>query len=494
MSEREVDLAIIGAGPGGYVSALRAAHHGLRVTLVEEKHLGGVCLHTGCIPTKSLIASVGVLRQARGAGLPGLNLAPAAADLAAINARGQRIVQQLAGGVKHLLEKNQVQVVRGRATLRSAKLIDVCDAAGQVMASIANPRAILLATGSRPADLPVAPRDGTHILNSSDVLTLNQAPPALLILGGGYIGCEFASVFAGLGSRVAIIEALDRLLPGMDRELGQALERSFKKAGIQVFTSATVKRAEVIARGASDASPASAADPRLSAEEWPGAVTVTLADGRTLRGDQLLVSVGRVPNVEGLGLEHVGVKRQGRFIAVNDFMETSVPGIYAIGDVVGQMALAHVATAQGRVVVENLLAAREGRPRQRMSYQAVPGVVFTHPEIAAVGLTEEQAAQRGLTVRVGRFPFAALGRAWVSGETEGFVKLLADATTGRLLGAHIFGAHASELIGQLTLAIHLRATARQLVETIFAHPTFNEAVLEAAEALFGQATHVFSRR
>lgn len=224
------------------------------------------------------------------------------------------------------------------------------------------------------------------------------------------------------------------------------------------------------------------------------AVRVTLADGQTWRGDKLLVSVGRVPNVEGLGLENAGVKLDGRFIAVNEFMETTAPGVYAVGDVVGKIALAHVATAQGRVVVENLLAVRADRPRQAMGYDAVPACVFTHPEIATVGLTEEEATQRGFTVRVGRFPFAALGKALAAGETEGFVKLVADAASGRLLGAHIIGGHAAELIGQLTLAIQLRATAQQLVETIFAHPTLSESILEAAEALFGKATHVFSRR
>ena len=482
MSEAEFDLAILGAGPGGYVSAIRAAHRGLRVALIEEKDLGGVCLHTGCIPTKTMIASVSLLRQARSAAQWGVTVSQAEAQLAAINARRQKVVQQLAGGVKNLLEKNQVGVIRGRGVLKSPTQIEVTPppaatdpaqfANGNRQLAI-NTKAILLATGSRPADLPVARRDGVAIWNSDDLLASSELPAELLIIGGGYIGCEFASLYAALGSKVIVIEALPRLLPGLDRELGQALERSFKKQGIAVFLSAQIEQAKAAA---------------------PSRVTVTLAGGQTISGGKMLISVGRVPNVERLGLEIAGVTLTGCAIAVDDFMETSAPGVFAIGDVTGKIALAHVASAQGRVVVENLLAVREGRTRKPMNYDAVPACVFTHPEIATVGLTEEEAAQRGLTVKVGRFPFAAIGKALATGETEGFVKLVADATTGRVLGGHIFGGHAAELIGQLTLAVRLCATAQQLTETIFAHPTLSEAILESAEAVFGQATHVFTRR
>jgi dihydrolipoamide dehydrogenase len=484
MSDTAFDLAIIGAGPGGYVSAIRAAHRGLRVALVEEKDLGGVCLHTGCIPTKTMIASVDLLRQARSATQLGVTVAQAEAHLATINARRQKVVQQLAGGVKNLLEKNQVQVFRGRGVLKSPTQIELTPSPGTsdpARSAIRNPqstltaKSILLATGSRPADLPIARRDGAAIWSSDDLLASSELPAELLILGGGYIGCEFASLYAALGSKVTVIEALPRLLPGLDKELGQSLERSFKKAGISVLLNCKVESVSV---EKADSSP----------------VTVRLADGLTLSGSKLLVSVGRVPNVEGLGLENVGVKLTGRCITVDDFMETSAPGVFAIGDVTGKIALAHVASAQGRVVVENLLAARSGQPRKPMNYDAVPACVFTHPEIATVGLTEEEAAQRGLTVKVGRFPFAAIGKALALGETEGFVKLVADATTGRLLGGHIFGGHAAELIGQLTLAVRLGATAEQLTETIFAHPTLSEAILESAEAVFGKATHVFTRR
>jgi dihydrolipoamide dehydrogenase len=471
MSETDFDLAIIGAGPGGYVSAIKAAHQGLKVALVERKDLGGVCLHTGCIPTKTMVASVGLLRQAKASTQWGVNVAQAEAQLAAIIARRQKVVQQLGTEVKNLLEKNQVRVFLGTGTLKSKTEIEVLDALGAKAAISAS--AIMLATGSRPVDLSIARRDGINILNSDDILMLNELPEELLIIGGGYIGCEFASIFAALGSKVTIVEGLSRLLPNMDKELGQWLERSFKKAGINLLLNAKVERSAIIDHH----------------------VELTLGDGQVVKDSKVLVAVGRVPNVEGLALEKLGVALEGRFIGVNETLETSVPGVYAVGDVTGKMMLAHVATAQGRVVVENLMAAKAGEAaNHRMNYDAIPACVFTYPEIATIGLTEEEAAQRGVKIRVGRFPFAAIGKALAMGETEGFVKLIAEADSGKLIGGHIFGGHAAELIGQVTLAVRLGATAQQLTETIFAHPTLSESILEAAEALFGKATHVFARR
>jgi dihydrolipoamide dehydrogenase len=470
------DLAIIGAGPGGYVAAIRAAHRGLRVALVEKQGLGGVCLHTGCIPTKAMVASADLFRQAQSAAQWGITVPQAAAPLAAINARRQKVVEQLGAGIKTLLEKNRIQIFSGHGFLSSPSVIEVRDPAGRATAEISNPVAILLATGSRPMDLPVARRDGVNILNSDDLLAMNELPPDMVVLGGGYIGCEFASIFSALGSRVTIVEALDRLLPGLDRELGQWLERSFKRGGIGVALNSRVERVET---GAPESSPS---------------VRVVISGGASYSAGRLLVAVGRVPNTEGLGLENAGVALEGPYIRVDDQMRTSVPHIHAIGDVTGKLALAHVATAQARVVVENLAAAAEGSPLQKMNYDAVPASVFTHPEIATVGLTEEQAAARGIPCKVGRFPFAAIGKALASGNTEGFVKLIADSRDGRVIGGHIFGGHASELIGQVTLAVRFGLTAQQLTETIFAHPTLSESILEAAEGLFGKSTHVFSRR
>jgi dihydrolipoamide dehydrogenase len=376
-------------------------------------------------------------------------------------------VQQLAGGVKMLLEKNSVQVISGRGRLTGPGVVEV-EAAGA--RRLVRGKTIILATGSRPADLPFAKRDGVQILNSDDLLVVSELPAELLIIGGGYIGCEFASIFAALGSKITVLEACDRLLPGMDKELGQALERSFKRAGVQVVLNAKIAKVTV-----------------------DGGVQAALADGQTFRGTKLLVSVGRKPNIENLGLETCGVEATGRGIPVDDFLQTPCPGLYAIGDVTGRFPLAHVATAQARVVVENLLHARDGSPLEPMNYDAVPACVFTYPEVATVGLTEEEATRRGIATRVGRFPFAAIGKALAIGETEGFVKLVADAETGKLLGGHIFGGHAAELIGQVTLAVRLGATARQVTETIFAHPTLSESILEAAEGVFGKPVHIVPR-
>ena len=467
MSDSHYDLAIIGAGPGGYVSAIRAAHHGLRVALVDPNPPGGVCLHTGCIPTKTMVASVDLLRQAQQSSQWAVSIAQAEAQLASIVERRQKVVTKLAAGVQNLIDKNGVDFLSGRGRLKSPTEIEVTDGEGNVTQSLANPRAIILATGSRPTELPIASRDGARILNSDDLLTLTKLPPRLLILGGGYIGCEFASIFAALGSEVTVLEAKPCLLPGMDPDLSDFLRRGFKRQNITVRLNETVQ----------------------SATTTTGGVTVQLAD-ETLEGTHLLVAVGRTPNTEDLGLETAGVTLDGRAIGVDEFLETNVPNIFAIGDVTGKMQLAHVATAQGRVVVDNLIANKNEARMLQMNYGEIPAAVFTHPEIATIGLTEAEAEARGIPIRMGRFPFAAIGKALAQGETDGFVKLIAHAETGKLLGGHILGGHAAELIGQITLAIKLNATAEQLTETIFAHPTLSEAILEAAESLFGQSTHL----
>ena len=461
--DSQFDLAIIGAGPGGYVTALRAAHHGLRVALIEEHEPGGVCLHTGCIPTKTMAAGVGLLRRAQAARLAGLTLDLNENHLGQINLRRDNVVQSLAQGVQQLLSKSDVQLIHARGRLTSADEIELTPHEGEPTV-MPRPSALVLATGSRPIDIPTAPRDGRFILNSDDILRMDEKPAHFLILGGGYIGCEFASIFAQLGSQVTLVEMENRLLPGMDPDLAKLLQRQFKQQGITLRLGRRMEQA-VTGNG----------------------VTLTLDDGETLTGDQLLVAVGRVPNTENLGLETAGVEIDGRAIRVDNQMQTTESGIFAIGDVTGQMQLAHVATAQGRVVVDNLL---DENADAKMDYDQVPAAVFTHPEIATIGLTPEQAETRGVPVSIGKFPFAAIGKALAEGERDGFVKLIAHADTGQLLGGHIIGGHAAELIGQITLAIKLNATAEQLAETIFAHPTLSEAVLEAAEGIFGQATHL----
>jgi dihydrolipoamide dehydrogenase len=473
VSSEQYDLVIIGAGPGGYVAAIHAAQKGVKVALIESREPGGVCLHAGCIPTKAMIASADLLRQARAAAQMGVEIPTATACLAAIAGRRDKIVRQLAQGVRFLLQKNGVELIAGRGFLASAKAVEIRDNAGQVLRAIEQPRAILLATGSHPAELPGLTVDHQNILNSNDILTLTETPAELLILGGGYIGCEFASLFAALGSKVKVIEAMPNLLPGMDTELGQTLERSFKKAGIQLRLNTRVQSIQTTA-----------------------GVQATLSDGQMLTGTKMLVSVGRAANVADLGLENAGVTHTTRGIEVDGFMRTNVPGIFAIGDVTGKMALAHVASAQGKLVVEHLAATLAGTPAptRAMDYDSIPACVFTHPEVAAVGLTEAEATKRGMRVRVGKFPFMAAGKAMAAGATDGFVKLVANEENGRLIGGHIIGAHASELIATVALGVRCGLTVAQITETVFAHPTLGESVLEAAEGIFGKSTHVVASR
>jgi dihydrolipoamide dehydrogenase len=442
------DLLVIGAGPGGYVAAIRAAQRGARVTLVNDAPPGGVCLHLGCIPTKALLASVEALRMVQRAGDFGLDASSVGTEprlaAGAMLRRTRKVTGAMSKGLEFLFRKNGVQFVSGRARLLGGERVQVGD---QTLAA----SHIILATGSRPAPSPpgLPPVDGQRVINSNHALHLAEPPRKLLIIGGGYIGCEFACIFRALGVEVTVVEALTNLLPGMDPDLGEALAKFFRKAGIEVRVGETV----------------SEFDPSF---------------------DRVLISVGRVPNTGDLGCADAGVKLTARsHVEVNERMETSASGIYAIGDIVGRFPLAHVSSAQARVAVENALGGSA-----TMDYAAVPGVVFTHPEVASVGLTEAEAQAQGRAVRVGKFPMAALGRAQASGETDGFVKLVADAETHKLLGGQVIGPVAGELIASIMLAISLGATAEQVSHTIFAHPTFAEAIGEAAEAAFGSPVHI----
>ncbi|MBI5395247.1 MAG: dihydrolipoyl dehydrogenase [Verrucomicrobia bacterium] len=446
MSEQAFDLIVIGAGPGGYTAAIRAAQRGARVALMADAAPGGTCLHLGCIPTKTLLTCTELFAKVQRAAEFGLDVpGETRLQLDGMSRRRRKVVSSMAKGLEFLLRKNGVTVIEGRATLAGGTRV-------QVGEQTLEARHIILATGSRPAPSPAGlpPVDGERVLNSNHALRLAEPPKKLLVVGGGYIGCEFASVFRALGNEVTVMEAMDRLLPGMDAELSEALAKSFRKAGIEVQTGVKI-------------------------------------EGFDASFDRVLVAVGRVPETGGLGCEAAGAKLSVRgHVEVNERMETTAPGIYAIGDIVGRLALAHVASAQARVAVENALGGNA-----TMDYAAVPAVVFTHPEVASVGLTEAEAQAQGRAVRIGRFPFAALGRAQASGEAEGFVKLVADADTHRLVGGQVFGHGAGELIATITVAVTLGATAEQLAHAIYAHPTFAEAIGEAAESVFGSPVHIY---
>ena len=471
MHKENYDWVIIGAGPGGYVAAIHAAQKGLKTALIDPLQPGGVCLHEGCIPTKAILASVDLVRQIKGATAFGLEVPDVKYNWSSIMTRRQKVVRQLTQGIRYLLEKNKVDLVCGKARFASPSEILVLDDNNQTCQIFRDPKAVVIATGSRSIDIPTMPRDGNTVINSADVIQLNELPKSMVIIGGGFIGCEYASIFSTLGTQVTIVEGLNGLLPNLDRDLSRTLERNFVRQGIKMLFQTK----------------ASHVDDGL-----------VLTSGQKLTADKVLVSIGRCPNVTDLGLDNAGITYSPKGISTDEHFRTSAPNIYAIGDVTGKTALAHASSAQAKRVIDHHLEMVQSdgnipelSPKDPIHW--IPGCVFTNPEIATVGLSEDEAQKQGLKYRVGRFPYAATGKAQVKGEVEGMVKWIADAESGRLLGGHIVGFNAAELIGIMTLAVQCQLTAQQISHCIFAHPTLSEAILESAEGIFGMPTHFVSR-
>lgn len=468
-------IAILGAGPGGYVAAIRAAQLGARVTVVESHALGGVCLNWGCIPSKALLSVVELGDKIKKAGPLGIQVAgPVSYDLAQMVTRKDQVVAGLVKGIATLFKAWNIEHVEGRGVMRDRHTLGVI--ANDGMACEVTADAVVIATGSSWPNLPQFPIDGTQILTSQQLLDRQQVPARMLIVGGGVEGCEFACLYSGLGAEVTVVELMERILPLEDEEVSSIMARELKKRRVTVMTGTTV---ETVDRGAT-------------------AVTVSLKDGTRLEVDTVLVSVGRGLNSRGIGLEQVGVEtgRRGE-ILVNERMETNVPDIYAIGDVTGKAMLAHVASAQGKVAVENIM----GHP-SRIHYDVIPVGIFTLPEIGRVGLTEAQARERAeargeepnASLKIGRFRFAALGKAQATGETTGLCKVIAEASSGKILGAHMVGAHAADLIHEAALAMETGATVMQVAEMIHAHPTLAEGLMEAAEDAEGKAIHQMKKK
>jgi len=464
-------LAILGAGPGGYVAAIRAAQLGARVTVIENQALGGVCLNWGCIPSKALLSVVEFGDKAKKAKDFGIQLSgPGTYDPAVMVARKNKVVSTLVKGIATLFKTWNIEHLEGRGELLDPRTIRVTKPDGAEIRVEAD--GLIIATGSSWPNLPLFPIDGTQIITSKQALDLSRIPASLLIVGGGVEGCEFASLYSGLGTQVTLVELVPRLLPLEDEEISQMMERELKKRGVDIRTGVTVDQ---IVR-------------------QPEVVTAHLRDGLSLNVEQVLVSVGRGFNSRGIGLEKAGVQVGPRGeIVVNDRMETNVPGVYAIGDVVGKAMLAHVASAQGKVAVENFM----GHPRT-IDYDVIPTGIFTLPEIGRVGLTEQQARDRCLaagkdpqqSVRVGRFRYGGLGKAQATGDIQGLLKVIVDAESDRILGVHILGAHATDLIHEAALAMHLGATVSRVAEMIHAHPTLAEGLMEAMEDVHGHAIHL----
>jgi dihydrolipoamide dehydrogenase len=467
MSETTYDLIVIGAGPGGYVAAIRAAQLGMKVACVEKQYLGGTCLNVGCIPSKALLDSSEKYYAAKNQfARHGINVGNLSLDLAKMMQRKADVVKGLTTGVGGLFKKNKVDHLVGLGTILKPGTVQVAAADGTLTTHAT--KRILIATGSEPAAVPALPFDGKNILSSTEAIALTEVPKRLMVVGAGYIGVELGSVWNRLGSEVQMVEFLEGILPPSDRECANALQRSLEKQGIKFRfkTAATGVKVE------------------------GGKITVTVEDREskaksTIEVDKVLVSVGRRPMTEKLGLEHAGVKLdQKGFVLVDEHFRTNVEGIYAIGDAIGGIMLAHKAEEEGAAAVE-LMAGKAGH----VNYAACPAVVYTHPELASVGLTEEQAKARG-EYKVGKFPFIANGRARGMDETEGFVKVIADARTDRILGVHILAAHASDVIAECVVAMEFAASAEDLARSFHAHPTLPEAVKEAALGVEKRAIHI----
>ena len=457
------DMGIVGAGPAGYVAALRAAQLGAEAVLIEKETVGGVCLNSGCIPTKALLRTARVLELSRGASAYGVIVPEAKLDWPAAQKRKNRIVRRLTGGVEFLLKNAGVCVLRGTAHFIAPSVLEVATEDGVKRVEAGS---YLLATGSRPTLLPVPGLDDPGVLDSKRALSLESLPETMLIIGGGAIGVEFATLFSACGVQVTLVELLPRLLPLMDADLGAEVERGLTKADVRVHTASKVSHIE----------------------RRDGKYVVLLeSESRETKvdTDKILVAVGRRPNVEDLGLDSAGVATAKTGIDVDEHMRTSAPNIYAAGDVTGSILLAHVGSKEGIVAVENALGCE-----CVMNYATVPSCVFAHPEVASVGLSEEQAQQHSQNLKVGRFPFRASGKALAQGETEGFVKVIADGEYGQILGVHIVGPHASDLIQEGALALTLEATLDELDATVHPHPTLSEAVAEAALAAQDRALHI----
>lgn len=463
------DLLVLGAGPGGYVAAIRGAQLGLKTVCVEKEEVGGVCLNWGCIPSKALLFAGSAYRQIGDLSEYGIKVEKLSFDPAGLRARKNRVVKQLVAGVEGLLKRNKVQLLRGRGEFINRTSMRVANHDGTK--STVTFKKVIIASGSRPFELPHIKIDGTNVWSSREALEFDPWPSRLVVIGGGAIGVEFANFFSSFGVKVTVVEALPNLLPTLDKDLGMALQKAFKKRKIDVRCGTKVTALKIVA------------DHKL-------VVTVDSGKGKveTLDADQVLVAIGQKPYLEGVAADRLGLKLDSKgFIKVSASMETSVPGIFAIGDVAGQQLLAHKASHEGTVAAE----AAAGR-KVAMNWQTVPGGIFTEPEIASVGYSEQDAIAAGHKVKIGKFPLAANGKCIATMHTDGFVKIVADAKDDTLLGAHVAGHSAADVIAPFTLALEMEATAEDLAHTVFIHPTVSECIGEAALDCDRKAIHIFN--
>jgi dihydrolipoamide dehydrogenase len=464
MAERQYDVTIIGSGPGGYVAAIRASQLGLKVGIIERDKLGGICLNWGCIPSKALLKSAELFNTFKKSQEFGISHSGLTYDFSKIIARSRGIAERISKGVEYLMKKNSIDVIAGTAKMTGKTSIEVTND-GKVTDSIRS-KSVIIATGGRPRSIPGVAIDRKKIITSTEAMSLPEQPKSMIIIGGGAIGIEFAYFYNSFDTKVTVVEMMPGILPNEDKEITKILDSSLRKSGIDILTGTKVEGVKV-----------------------GKTVTASVADGngkKEITADIALMAVGVQGNVENLGLEAIGIKIERGFITVDEFGKTNVDGIYAIGDVVGPPLLAHAASHEGIAAAEHIA----GKAKHGIDKSNVPSCTYCQPQVASVGMTEEAAIAKGYAVKVGRFPFRPLGKAMATGETEGTVKLVFDQKYGELLGAHIIGSEATEMIAELGIAKSLETTWEELHTTIHAHPTLSEAVMEAAGQAFGVAIHI----
>lgn len=460
------DIIVVGSGPGGYVTAIRASQLGLKTAIVERESLGGICLNWGCIPTKALLKSANVFEYISHASDYGITVKDSSADFSAMIDRSRGVASGMSNGIQFLMKKNKIDVIKGFGTIKAGKKVAVTAEDGSVTEYTAE-KGVILATGARSRKLPNIPQDGEKVIGYREAMSLKTQPKKLVVVGSGAIGVEFAYFYNAIGTDVTIIEYMPNIVPIEDEEVSKQLEKSFKKAGVSILTGASVESVDTTGKGC--------------------VVTVKTAKGEEkIECDVVLSAVGIETNIEGIGLEEVGIATDKGRVLVNEYYQTNIPGYYAIGDIVPGPALAHVASAEGIICVEKIA----GHHPEPLDYGNIPGCTYCSPEVASVGLTEKAAREKGLDIKVGKFPFSASGKASAAGAKDGFVKLIFDAKYGELLGAHMIGANVTEMIAEIVAIRKLEVTGEALIKTVHPHPTMSEAVMEAAAAAYGEVIHL----
>jgi dihydrolipoamide dehydrogenase len=459
------DLIVIGSGPGGYVAAIRAAQLGMKVAIVEREELGGICLNWGCIPTKALLKSANVFEYLKHASDYGINVSGAEADFDAMVKRSRGVADGMSKGIQFLMKKNKIDTILGNAKLRKDKQIEVKAADGKTTTYSA--KHTIIATGARSRELPNLKQDGKRIIGYREAMTLTAQPKTMVVVGSGAIGVEFAYFYNTIGTKVTVVEYLPNIVPVEDEEVSKQLERSFKKAGIEILTNSSVESVD-------------------SSGSTLKVHIKTAKGNQVIECDTVLSAAGVVANIENIGLEELGIKTDKGKILVDAYYQTNVQGIYAIGDVVPGPALAHVASAEGIICVEKIA----GHHPEPMNYGNIPGCTYCSPEIASVGMTEKAAREAGYEIKIGKFPFSASGKASAAGAKDGFVKVIFDAKYGEWLGCHMIGANVTEMIAEAVAARKLETTGHEIIKTVHPHPTMSEAIMEAAAAAYGEVIHL----